>query len=1132
MVLSFFTVSPSDIRRGSADSTSDNTSTYAYIIFSDTQNSLEIFSRQNLPSGITSIPALIEDEGTFTVSLDFGDMLFFGHGIGPNDIDNLALVIDNGEELFPNFVIEILEVRLDDSPITLFLNGFTAGEDGDTRYTFYNNSWLNICPREENLLPEWRTPDGLIDPFFDGLPHLFPGDNPRTHGSLSGARFFEVIEATDLVMSQKIEITFNFLAPGTGADIAHLEIQNGSWFAAPNPHDPSEAIWSTDLQGQVHSTVVRERTTAALFGGGVYTVREAFPTGMYVGPGQARDVVQQITLLVYNGSRTFAGARFVFESILVNDYYEALDLNSPIEYRTRIGFHDSFGRPQEQQQPGFTLPNTLRVPIATGFLNEGESSAPLRGLNSDPNEGGIIVGAISDSVTLAKAINSIEITFRVIPLPPNDAVTASLVYDNVTGETAYLGAYFMGHPLPAHRHEGIRPDNAAISLHGTHSVALTFYGATRPASIGTLAVTVFGAEREGLYKGWNLRINSVRLNGIDVLPPEMPTNPDDRIDEKMYRARGYTFSSGMDIRYDIFNQIVGRPPPGARVYDGDGLTGTTQQTIPVVRANYDGTLNPAIRIGGTNANPEYAPVGTVFYWEDGERVPILEITTIVVEFDFLFDEYVPWTPPDWDLIFSDSYSAFFTFATRPDYTHRDEWTHIDTGLFNNNNRMDGFNPRFARITGWDPALDHVDPVPPPMQRRVNYRGTFIDNHRVRASLNEQGRPVFDFSVSMTLPSEPFIPLPAAGANREWAKLAVSTTMPFDLWNLGMILDESFADVTIGGSTTRIPVGNLRGQDYAGNLVISVVNVWQSGFTPALPSVAFPIPTADNPNPIVSISLSLVLNGEPDPEYFMVERHFLREAYNWISQVEQGGFSASTWAEVQSALGVARRYLADSAASQESISNALEALETAFLNLRSASGEVNRNALQRLISSYDNTPPWYSPSTWDFSEYSWTSMAAWATENTWSDFLREFELAKNILSDSSSTQLQINQAMLNLMMTISEVTSDSRVQSDKSALIARIQELRFHYGGYYTEASWYAFRGVAFNRAIEVRDNPHATQEEVDAALYELNVAFEALIRSGNNYNNGCGCGSGNVTAVMIILIATLLGATLLVRKRK
>ncbi len=127
----------------------------AWIMFTSsdwsTQYSVgDVYDPTTCTAGIVSVDAPITGEGTYTVSLDFT-----GTGAGSaSGVTFSALGIANGEDLFPGYVIDLKELKVNGETLELTGEPYTSSDDGHcTRCNLYNG-WVSQVPDDV------RTVDG------------------------------------------------------------------------------------------------------------------------------------------------------------------------------------------------------------------------------------------------------------------------------------------------------------------------------------------------------------------------------------------------------------------------------------------------------------------------------------------------------------------------------------------------------------------------------------------------------------------------------------------------------------------------------------------------------------------------------------------------------------------------------------------------------------------------------------------------------------------------------------------------------------------------------------------------------------------------------------------------------------
>jgi endoglucanase len=102
----------------------------------------DVYNPDSITEGVVPTDVEITGEGTYTVSLDFT-----GTGAGyANSFAFTALGISNGESLFPDYVIIILDVQINGQSCKLKGKPYTTADDGIcTRVNLYNE-WVPKIP--------------------------------------------------------------------------------------------------------------------------------------------------------------------------------------------------------------------------------------------------------------------------------------------------------------------------------------------------------------------------------------------------------------------------------------------------------------------------------------------------------------------------------------------------------------------------------------------------------------------------------------------------------------------------------------------------------------------------------------------------------------------------------------------------------------------------------------------------------------------------------------------------------------------------------------------------------------------------------------------------------------------------
>lgn len=97
--------------------------------------------------GIVNTDVEITEAGTYTVSLDFTQTA----GGSANGMTFCAIGISNGEQLYPGYLIEIVDFQIDGKEYPLLAEGYTTTDDGKcTRLNVYNG-WVKSIPAEARI---------------------------------------------------------------------------------------------------------------------------------------------------------------------------------------------------------------------------------------------------------------------------------------------------------------------------------------------------------------------------------------------------------------------------------------------------------------------------------------------------------------------------------------------------------------------------------------------------------------------------------------------------------------------------------------------------------------------------------------------------------------------------------------------------------------------------------------------------------------------------------------------------------------------------------------------------------------------------------------------------------------------
>ncbi len=110
------------------------------------------YNPDSISAGLEETDVLITGEGTYTVGLDFtGTSQGFSDGTAFS-----ALAIMNGEVVFPGFVVDILEVKINGEVYELAARPYTTSDNAITTRVNLFNEWVTEVPADS------RTMDGTL----------------------------------------------------------------------------------------------------------------------------------------------------------------------------------------------------------------------------------------------------------------------------------------------------------------------------------------------------------------------------------------------------------------------------------------------------------------------------------------------------------------------------------------------------------------------------------------------------------------------------------------------------------------------------------------------------------------------------------------------------------------------------------------------------------------------------------------------------------------------------------------------------------------------------------------------------------------------------------------------------------
>ena len=100
------------------------------------------YNPDSITAGLKDTAVLVEGEGTYTVALDFtGTAMGYSDGVA-----FAALAVMNGEVLFPGYIIEFQEVKINGEVYTLCANPYTTSDNQITTRVNLFNEWVTQVP--------------------------------------------------------------------------------------------------------------------------------------------------------------------------------------------------------------------------------------------------------------------------------------------------------------------------------------------------------------------------------------------------------------------------------------------------------------------------------------------------------------------------------------------------------------------------------------------------------------------------------------------------------------------------------------------------------------------------------------------------------------------------------------------------------------------------------------------------------------------------------------------------------------------------------------------------------------------------------------------------------------------------
>ena len=105
----------------------------------------DTYDPTNKTTGVSDSNVIVEGEGTYTVALDFS-------GVSAKGTSFCALGISNGESLFPGYVANIDEIKVNGEPVELNGKCYTSSDDGKCTRVNLFNSWVPKAPDDARTI--------------------------------------------------------------------------------------------------------------------------------------------------------------------------------------------------------------------------------------------------------------------------------------------------------------------------------------------------------------------------------------------------------------------------------------------------------------------------------------------------------------------------------------------------------------------------------------------------------------------------------------------------------------------------------------------------------------------------------------------------------------------------------------------------------------------------------------------------------------------------------------------------------------------------------------------------------------------------------------------------------------------
>lgn len=342
-------------------------------------------------------------------------------------------------------------------------------------------------------------------------------------------------------------------------------------------------------------------------------------------------------------------------------------------------------------------------------------------------------------------------------------------------------------------------------------------------------------------------------------------------------------------------------------------------------------------------------------------------------------------------------------------------------------------------------------------------------------------------------------------NLEFTAKVAGENIPFNISN-GRIADDSGNMLNMIDATTIVNIGEeivnpnpdvdknaLKiAIDYADEIVVNgglegIVPVVVKEFNEALSEAKEVYQNVDATEADVDNSFKRLVNVIWMLEYKQGNKEALQAIVDAAKALVEKEYTAESWDKLQEVIREAEKVLADENAMQSEIDETLNSLNDAIAGL--VKKNVDKTALQNFVNKVEALKK---------DEY---------IESTWSKVEEALNLAKDVLANEDATQDEVDSAYNILVNAYLEL----RLKPDKSKLEELINKVKDMDLSKYTDESVRELN-KELEKATSIFNNKDATQEEINMATRDLNLALANLSEKPGDFNgNNSGGSNGSNT---------------------